>query len=476
MSISRNKQARYQMQLLPPTISEYVSEDDIVRYIDEIVEEFDMQDIESKYSHLGRGAYDPKMLTKILIFGSMRGIRGSRELEREVRENLKFMFLANGAKPSYRTIARYRQNHMEELSGLLNQTIKIGIEEKFITLDTVVIDGTKMGAYAGRNTFKDKEELKKVLDKLEKEVNTLIKESVELDKQEIELGSLDKLPKELSKKTTRIKKIREALLHVEEEEKKGAKELKKVSTTDPESRYMKSKGINPSYNCQAAVDADSDMIVGGYITNNGNDSAELINIVEEIESNTKGEKPKRLLADKGYGRDKKLLAELEEKEIEGYISVPKEEDKGIYSIDDFDYDEENNEYKCPAGKTLKVVGETKTHFIYSGSNSTCMNCPLKSKCVQNPKKTKCRRIKVSKYQGAYIRNKERVESEVGTKKMKKRSGCIERLFGCIKHAKKFRRFVFTGMNKVNNIWRFELAIINVMKLINLRRERIMRMT
>ena len=78
----REPASREQVALLPRSIDEYVGEQDLVRYLDVLVDEFDVSEIESKYSERGRPGYDPRVLLKILFFGKLRGVRSSRELAR----------------------------------------------------------------------------------------------------------------------------------------------------------------------------------------------------------------------------------------------------------------------------------------------------------------------------------------------------------------------------------------------------------
>ncbi len=72
--------------------------------------------------------------------------------------------------------------------------------------------------------------------------------------------------------------------------------------TDPESRIMvdgATKGFVQAYNCQAAVDADSQVIVAADATQEANDKKQIKPMIEQVKSNT-GEKPKKLSADSGY--------------------------------------------------------------------------------------------------------------------------------------------------------------------------------
>ena len=133
MRYFRLGQSRDQLSLLPPSLEEYVPRDDSVRFVDALVEEFDLREIESKYSSLGRPGYSPRMLVNLLLYGKIRGIRASRELARACKENVRFMYLVQNEQPDFRTISDFRKNHIEALGGLLRQTVSIGLTEGVMT-------------------------------------------------------------------------------------------------------------------------------------------------------------------------------------------------------------------------------------------------------------------------------------------------------------------------------------------------------
>ncbi len=54
MSKFRTPQDRHQVMLLPPTLDKYVPADDAVRFVDTMVEEFDLEKNRSSYSDAGR--------------------------------------------------------------------------------------------------------------------------------------------------------------------------------------------------------------------------------------------------------------------------------------------------------------------------------------------------------------------------------------------------------------------------------------
>jgi hypothetical protein len=70
--------------------------------------------------------------------------------------------------------------------------------------------------------------------------------------------------------------------------------------TDPESRIMLTgqKEFEQCYNAQAAVEVDTMLIVGGYVTNRGNDKQELKPLVDRADSEVYT--PETVCADTGY--------------------------------------------------------------------------------------------------------------------------------------------------------------------------------
>ncbi len=156
----RETVSRHQGSLFPLSVEEYVPRDDGVRYIDSVVDELELREIEERYSSQGRPAYQPRMLVKLLVYGTIRGIRSNRELSRATKENIRFIFLVNNEKPDFRTISRFRKEFAQELSEILKQTVRIGLKEELIALDNIAIDGTKLRAFASKKSFKTPESCK----------------------------------------------------------------------------------------------------------------------------------------------------------------------------------------------------------------------------------------------------------------------------------------------------------------------------
>jgi len=84
---------RYQMELLPQSIDEYVTADHPVRAYDAFVEALDFPTlgIDLDRHQVGNSEYDPKAMMKLLVYGYSYGVRSSRKLERETHQNLAFL-------------------------------------------------------------------------------------------------------------------------------------------------------------------------------------------------------------------------------------------------------------------------------------------------------------------------------------------------------------------------------------------------
>jgi transposase len=136
------------MFLLPPSIEDFVPEGHMARMIDEVVEGLSTRRIEEKYSHLGRKAYEPKMLIKILFYGYFTGDMSSRKLARRCEMDLAYLYLSGMERPDFRTISNFRKNNLEELKRYFRDIVVFCREAGLGRGTAVFIDGTKIKANA----------------------------------------------------------------------------------------------------------------------------------------------------------------------------------------------------------------------------------------------------------------------------------------------------------------------------------------
>ena len=297
-----------QQFLLPLNLEEFVSEDHISRVINELFDVFDISAIESTYSEKGCPAYHPRLLLKILFYGYMISIRSSRKVDDMTQTDTAFMYLAAMQKPDFHTICRFRSNHLDAIKKIFSQVVTLCKEMDLIG-SSISIDGTKVKANASSRQSKSS-------DAIEKEIDKILRESIETDEREDEIygdSTPYRMPEKLVDKKYRLEKIKAAKKKMDEEK------LKKVNITDPDARIMKHKdgSLKPSYNCQVAVDEKEQIIVAADLVDEENDLHQIEPMIENVKE-TLGYKPTIVLADAGYFSYDNVQFLLDE-EIDAYI-------------------------------------------------------------------------------------------------------------------------------------------------------------
>ena len=98
-----------QVLLLPPDLREWLPEDDLAYFVDEIVGSFDLSALFVPYAGDGRCnmPYEPSMLLKILIYGYATGVFSSRKIARKLEKDVAFRLLSAGNFPRHRTICEF---------------------------------------------------------------------------------------------------------------------------------------------------------------------------------------------------------------------------------------------------------------------------------------------------------------------------------------------------------------------------------
>jgi len=137
--------------LLPKDIKELIPEDHVCFFIEKLVNCVDFSEIDFQYVDTpGQKAYPAAMLVRIIILGTIYSIHSSRKLERIVRENIVFMYLAGFQTPVFSTIAAFKREHSDIIEKIFLETINYGHNKDLIDLDSISIDGSKTRVYANK--------------------------------------------------------------------------------------------------------------------------------------------------------------------------------------------------------------------------------------------------------------------------------------------------------------------------------------
>ena len=130
-----------EVQLLPPSVQDYVPGDDLSRLIVALVREaLDLSAIAGSYtSVLGQPPFDPRMMTALLLHGYGSGIYASRRIAKAAVERADFMMIAAGDPPDFRTISEFRKRHLTALAALFVQVLKLAEKAGLVKLGHVAL-------------------------------------------------------------------------------------------------------------------------------------------------------------------------------------------------------------------------------------------------------------------------------------------------------------------------------------------------
>jgi transposase len=436
--------------------------------INEVVDELDLRELYGRYSDLGSSAYHPQMMLKVLFHGYAMGERSSRVIAHRLRSDVAYMYLSALQQPDFRTINRFRKGNVDLLRGFFVQIVGLCVELGMVSIGTIAIDGTKLKANASYRRTKRGKELDEEMKEIDKQIESMLRESEEVDQREDELMGEDEglyeVPDELKDK----QRLRERLRGAKEKIlKRGSKE---INLTDEEATTMLHLGYraDPSYNGQIAVEESHGVIVAATLSNNPADYEALEELVRQTKENT-GDKPSEVLGDSGFSSYENLEY-LEEEEIEGYIP-----DQGMESIrkgtcqhpefhkSGFKYDEGGDHFHCPMGKPLSFRGLQKREGkpdlrIYRCLD--CLGCERKSECT----KADYRTISLDSRESLMQKMRDRLESEEGRAKYGKRKWMVEPVFGDMKQNRNYRGLLLRGKLKAMGEFLMMCIAHNVRKI------------
>jgi len=373
---------RYQMDLMPQSIEEYVSADNPVRAYDAFVEALDFQHlgININPDKVGNSEYEPHSMLKLLVYGYSYGVKSSRKLERECHHNLAFIWLLGGMKPDHKTIAEFRRNNKKALRKVLRQNARMCIKLDLIAGNVLFVDGTKIRANAGTEKSRGKVYYEKLMADIDRRIEKLLADCEATDKAEEDIASYVSMNKELTKSQNLKEKIKEVLDSFAQDDRKY------VNQTDPDCRIIKSiQGKHAGYNVQSVVDDKHGLIVHTEATaevNDRNQFALQINQANEVL-----EQPcKVACADAGYANTDEL-AKIDEQGVKVIVPSQRQalhEEEGPFSKTRFTYDQEQNCYYCPEGHPLayRSIEQKKNHLIYQIRNKKiCQSCKHYGQCT-----------------------------------------------------------------------------------------------
>ena len=431
--------------LLPPSVDEWLPQRHLARFVVEVVDRLELAEFEKAYRGSGSASYHPAMLLSLLIYGYATRVFSSRALERATYDSVAFRFIAGNEHPDHDTIAHFRKRFLVHIEGLFVEVLKLARAMGMLKLGTVALDGTKLHANASRHSALSYGHAKKLEKQLKREVAQLLRLAEQADAADLPDGM--SIPEELERREQRLAAIAEAKAKIaarvqeredaayqaklaareERQKRTGRKppgrppappsgrveDQEQVNLTDEDSRIMPvaGGGFDQCYNAQAAVAADSLLIVASGLTQAANDKQQLAPMLGRLRG-----LPKHL------GRVRRLLA-----------------DNGYFS--------EDNVERCAAAKIepLIALGRETHHASWRRRFAPAPKPPP-------PTAT------------ALERMAHRLKTPAGRKLYALRKQTPEPVFGSIKSAMGFRQFLLRGLPNVRGEWNLVTMSWNIKRM------------
>jgi transposase len=467
---------------------EALPEDDLVFFLLDTVPGLDLSAFHNHYAGELRGQppFDVTMMVTLLMYAYAVGVCSSRKIAAACERNLAFRAIVGDTPPDFRTISDFRKIHQEAFRPLFLEVLRLAGEMGMVKLGNLSTDGTKMDANASRHKAMSFGYMNKEIARIQEEINQLLKQAEQIDaEQDAALGSRrgDELPAELKRREDRLVKIKEAKARLEAEakviadaeqsrrdEEQAAREAEgrkrpgkepapidptpadkaQTNFTDPEAKIMKqpNKGFDYSYNAQAVVDSENQIIVAAEVTNQANDKQQGVPMAHAALDNLKAaeiERPKTAdgtlvpipnTADSGYFSEK-AIEELEKLGMDPHVATGRQK-----------------HHEDPVSVPVAVeVGEPTESSQQKDDNRSNTKAAVPAG-AGNPTPAASAKAKMQ----------QKLRTATGKVLYAARKHIVEPVFGQIKSARGIRTFLMRGLEKVSAEWQLICLTHNILKI------------
>lgn len=440
--------------LLPPDLRDWVPENHLVHFVMDAVGLLNLGSAQINQRGTGSAQYPPSMMLGLLIYCYCSGTFSSRKIEGLTYDSVPVRFLCADTHPDHDSICKFRRENKELIESAFHQVLECAARANILKVGdiTVSVDGTKILANASKHSAMSHGHACEQMKLLEEEIAQLLAKAEAADSTPLQDGL--SIPEEVRRREDRVAKIKKAVEVIEArakervaadvaayqsklearraQEKATGKKPKgkepkppkegpgptdQFNFTDPESRIMKAgsgQHFEQSYNAQASVDVESRLIVGQHLVNAPNDKEQLVPAMAAISPVV--ENVAAVLVDNGY------YSEAAVTKVEGPCSPV------VYAA-------------IGRRKHGRTIVELEDH----------PDPPLP------PPGTSAAEVMAH-----------RLATREGKALYGQRKQTVEPVFGIIKEAMKFRRFMLRGLYKTKLEWSLVTLCYNVKRLFHMR--------
>jgi transposase len=441
----------------------------------------------------GEKPYHPHALFGILAWGYLHGVRSARKLARLARQEATFVYLAGGGRPNYRTLARFRRDNAAAFTAVFQETVILALRLGLARLGHVALDGTKLKASTSKHKAMSYGRMRQREAQLKEEIARLVEQAEAQDTVEDQEYGVDSdgysVAEELARREARLAKIRAARERLEAEQRAeqglaedAAPEIadkEQRSFADPDARIMLMKRgeYDYAYNAQAAVDAESGVIVVADLTSVAPDVGHLPPVAGKVRAlrevaEVPDDEPTTLSADAGYfsgenaaedGAGLDLLIAAGRDDPATAVS-----DASVWSAEAFGYDAARDVWVCPADKLLVrqvtppgATGRPSKHR-YLATPEDCAACPFRARCLRPGEE---RRLLVSQRSRPTGAMRFKLRQPDARRRYARRKAIVEPVFGQLKDARGFTSLSLRGLARATGEYLLACLAHNLGKLL-----------
>jgi transposase len=430
-------------------------EDDLVFFLLDTVSHLDLSRFYAPYEHETRGAppFDPRMMVCLLLYAYCVGVFSSRKIAQACERNLAFIAIVGQERPDFRTLSDFRKLHLEAFCDVFVQVLRIASESGLVKLGNVSTDGTKLQGNASRHKAMSYGYMKKEVERLREEIEALVTQAYQQDAEDdAALGSRrgDELPAALARRADRLATIEAAMQRLEarakaeaeaERQRRAAAEAERqrtgktrrgrapqevdetpddkaqLSFTDAELHIMQTnnKGWDYCGNAQASVDGAYQIILACDVTAETNDKQQALPMAQLTVAH---------LEQAGIERPKDTSGARQK--------IPATYDGGYYSE--------------AAAEAVEQWGFDP--YMATGRQRHHAPEAEVSEAPTTVKERMAAKVRTAAGHALYARRKV----------------IVEPVFGQIKEARGFRRFLLRGLANIRGEWRLICLTHNLLKI------------
>jgi transposase len=275
-----------QAYLLPPNVKDVLGSEHLCFRVDAMVEQLDVGRFEEAYAAEGRMAYPPRMMLKVWLYAFCLGVNSTRRLERRIREDLAFRYLAGGLGPDHKTLSEFLRRHRRAINDVFTQVVQMARRAGLGKLGHVAIDSTRVRANAARRSVVDGDETQRQQWARDRRLVRTFQQKASAQDPEEDGGVHLSVEQQGALERQTVPAL----------PKKGRQQ---ISRSDPDSRFLHTaQGWALGYTADLAV-SDDHLIVATRVTQNATDNGSLVPMVEEVERQCRA-RPEKVTGESGF--------------------------------------------------------------------------------------------------------------------------------------------------------------------------------